>query len=426
MWSFWNCIGVLFKKKYPDILIEFFESSKNIGGRVGSKKVGDKYLDFGGKNIGYKYKLFREFVKDQGDFEYEYFGVNTSKVVDGKIVPINREKNFKSLIRLLKLANLFDLIKLFYLLKKVKNDEKNGFLNSTYFNRISNKLDKNNLSNFFSHKCCSNIIRALTVRMNGAEPEECYIGNFGTNLSSAFDRYGQIKNGIYSVIEKFLNSFSVFLESNVTDLIVDSNKKICAIKLIDHNGQIIEKNYDSVIIATDSIAASKIVSSISSELSKKLSLISYYPVLTLITEYEKDVFNKDVRAVLFDKNSPLSNAGSYGINSLNIVRYTFSGKASRDLIKSDNIDQNELFKIINFNMPKNLNIKNNKIISSSFEKWNIGLCAYSQYHHELLSKIKQELKAIKGLYITGDYISGASIEACFYSANNLVSNEFEF
>ena len=194
------------KKKYPDVEIEFFESSNNLGGRVGSKKIGEKFLDFGGKNIGYKYKLFREFVSEQGNFDYEYFGVNTSKVVDGKIIPINREKNFLSLVRLLKLANIIDLIKLFFLLNKVKQDTKNSFLNSPSFNKISKKYDKKNLSSFFSSKCCNNIIRALTVRMNGAEPEECYIGNFGTNISSAFDKYDQITSGINGVIEKFFKN----------------------------------------------------------------------------------------------------------------------------------------------------------------------------------------------------------------------------
>jgi oxygen-dependent protoporphyrinogen oxidase len=50
----------------------------------------------------------------------------------------------------------------------------------------------------------------------------------------------------------------------------------------------------------------------------------------------------------------------------------------------------------------------------------LGLCAYTPYHAAFLASIGREADSVRGLHLTGDYIQGASIEACFRSARACV------
>jgi oxygen-dependent protoporphyrinogen oxidase len=395
-------------------VVDIIESSDCLGGRIGSAKLGNKRIDFGGKNIGYNYKLFREFVSDQGKFNYEYFGVNTSKVVSNKIVPINREKNLNSLINILKLANPIDLIKLFYLARRIKNNSEEGFLNSPFYNKLSVKLDHKNLSNYFSSRCCDNIIRPMTVRMNGSEPNECFIGNFGSNVSTAFDKYDQISEGMGSVIDCFASKVFVRLSTKVNSLIVQ-NEEIKGIDVTDASGNRSSLSYDKVIVSIPAYAASDVVKSSIPRVCEYLNNIRYNPVSIMIAKYDKPVFNSDIRAIVFDNNCPLSNAGAYGSQDLDLVRYTFSGIAAREKINK-NSSKEDLLEIIERVMPVSFNIKNNKTSDQIYRHFDKGLCSYSPYHHRNINHINEAVLKIKGLALTGDYFYGASIEACFKSS----------
>lgn len=407
----------LTKKYNGDVEIEFFESSKTVGGRVGSKIVGSRVLDFGGKNIGYKYTLFREFLADQGCRDFEYFGVNTSKIVEGKLIPISREKNLKSIFNLLKMASPVDLIKMFFLLKMVKKDSNNSFLDSDYFNKLADQYDSKPITKYFSKRCCDNILRAMTVRMNGAEPEECYIGNIGTNISSAFDKYEQVKSGIDNVIKNFLKNFKVNLNTSVVDIVLDEENKITGIEVVDSLNKTRKEYFDTVILALPACTSAEVLKKRSNSLNLALKKIKYNPVLTLIAQYEDPVFSRDVRAVIFDQSVSLSNAGAYGINDLNLVRYTFSGNQAKKLFENK-IEEKNLFEVIEKNISDEINVRNNKMIEYDYEFWQNGLCAYSQYHHKNLEHIRLEISKFEGLYLTGDYFKGASIEACFQAAKD--------
>jgi oxygen-dependent protoporphyrinogen oxidase len=394
--------------------VDLIEASNEAGGRIGSSQLGNRWIDFGGKNIGHNYSLFREFVADQGNFNYEYFGVNTSKVINGKVIAINREKNFKSLLNLLKLANPIDLLKLFYLVRRIKKNPAEGFLGHSFYNKLSERFGHKNLSECFSAKCCDNLIRPMTVRMNGAEPEECFIGNFGSNLKIAFDKYDQIQEGMHAVIQAFIRKVNIRTNTLVTDIII-KNKQIEGIRVITKSGQEELLNYDRVVIATPAYVTSNLLKSCLPESCQYFDKIKYHPVGILIVKYQEPVFNQDIRAMIFDKNYPLSNAGAYGINDLDLVRYTFSGKAAREVIDKHSTI-NILLKIVEKSMPASFNLQSNKVIDSTYRYFNKGLCSYSKDHFTNLEQIKNLVLNIKGLAITGDYFCGVSIESCFQAA----------
>ena len=45
-----------------------------------------------------------------------------------------------------------------------------------------------------------------------------------------------------------------------------------------------------------------------------------------------------------------------------------------------------------------------------------GLCAYTSHAHAFRERIAASVRELPGLYVTGDFMRGASIEACFHAA----------
>src|ERR1044072_9186844 len=86
-----------------------------------------------------------------------------------------------------------------------------------------------------------------------------------------------------------------------------------------------------VILATPAHAAAALTAPILPEVAAQLQSVAYYPVTLVLAEYDRPIFSPHVRAFVFDSRQALSNAGAYGINDLNLVRYKFSGRAARGM-----------------------------------------------------------------------------------------------
>ena len=50
------------------------------------------------------------------------------------------------------------------------------------------------------------------------------------------------------------------------------------------------------------------------------------------------------------------------------------------------------------------------------QRWPAAYCAYLPLHADFLDLVDSALAELPGLHLTGDYLRGASIEACFRSA----------
>ena len=155
------------------------------------------------------------------------------------------------------------------------------------------------------------------------------------------------------------------------------------------------------------------------EASELLRQVKYYPVAVAIVKYRRDVFQKSLRAMVFDHSFPLSNAGAYGINDLNLVRYTFSGRASRSVISESSVPE-EVIALGERIAGSYFTISDNTRESFAYRYITEGLCAYSPFHHRLLLEVDNKLKPFAGFGSTGDYRRGASIEACFRAAGECV------
>ncbi|UWX58274.1 FAD-dependent oxidoreductase [Chlorobaculum sp. MV4-Y] len=417
-------IAAAFYLAQQHVSVDLFESENQIGGRAGSDFLQERRVDFGGKNIGRNYLLFREFARAYGDPAFEYFGINTSQLVNGRIVSISREGSvWLNLLKIIRLCGFRKgITRLYPHIQAILNDRSQGVLCSDYFRALSENFDHLALDRHLNQRCIERVIRPITIRMNGAEPEECYPGNFGSNLALALDSFEQLTVGMYDLLNTFVvnhrkdSSLRILTSHRVTSIAKDRDK--FRINYL-HGATPGTESYDRVISALPAYSLAELLQDELPEASKLLNKISYFPVGIAIVKYRDEVFPKNRRAMVFERNSPLSNAGAYGLNDLDIVRYTFSGKASRTTI-SEQSSPEKVIKLGEKIASPYFNIKENPKEAFVFRYFTKGLCAYSPKHHLLLEKTDHLVNSLSGLGITGDYRRGASIEACFRAAKECV------
>jgi len=389
--------------------VSLFEEGDRLGGRMALDTLGDKSICLGGKNIGYQYKEFRNFLDAYGEPEYEYFGINSSRVKNGKIVTFDSKNKLNSILNLLRSASLTDAYRLIFALMKVKNDRTQGDLGASYFAKINSKKLRN-VAEYFSDGLCDEIFRSLTVRVSGAEPDEVSLENFGTHLQMILDQYEQLSDDVGNYFSKFSQNKNLNLYLNQTVLNIECDRGIYKVQTESNS-----LSFSDVVVALPARSASKLLFNIDERLSKVLDGVNYFPVGVIVAEYQNNVFSENVRAIVFDKSSPLSNVGCYGISDRNIARYTFSGKQARPLLYS-NPSAKDLLNDAEKQIEPYLNIEGNRLIDLRYRKWDHGLCAYTLNQMDFLNKIKNHLSNHSGLYITGDYLKGVSIENCFRAA----------
>ena len=413
-------IAAAFYLQQYGVDVDLYESGDRIGGRIGSGCTGGRWFDFGGKNIGRKYRRFREFVTEIGGLDFEYFGFNTSQVINGRVVRLNKEKQrLFNILRVLSLAGFGGTLKLLPLLQAVHKDYGQGFLNTSYFNAIADRFDKESLASFFPKSCADHLVRPLTVRMNGAEPDECFPGNFGSNLALVLDSYEQLQQGMQGMLDRFrayAQSVQLLTRHHVRAL-GRSNGKI----VLDytHDEKSARAEYSKVIVALPAVQASALFNGTLPGLAKLLGQVRYYPVAVAIVQYREDVFSSMQRAMVFDRSTSLSNAGAYGIHDLDIVRYTFSGKTARSGITQEMAPE-EVVSLGEKIIEPYFNIRKNNRRFFLYKYITPGLCAYSPFHYRMLEELNELVKPVKGLFLTGDYRRGASLEACFRAASETV------
>jgi oxygen-dependent protoporphyrinogen oxidase len=417
-------IASAFYLRQRNIEVDLYESEDRIGGRIGSEALLGRWLDFGGKNIGKNYLLFRDFVRECGVNDYEYFGFNTSQIINGSVVRINKEgAKLLNTLRFISLCGFDGIRKLYPHVRAILKDRRQGVLNSDYFNRLAEEYDHVSLAGYLKEPCLSHVVRPVTVRMNGAEPDECYPGNFGSNLALIIDSYEQLKKGMHGMLDAFQasaldGSLRILTGHRVTSVSCDPERGCITLGYLN-KGVPATAVYDKVISALPAIRLSVLLDELLPEASALLKKVKYYPVAVAIVKYRRDVFQKSQRAMVFDHTFPLSNAGAYGINDLDLVRYTFSGRVSRSVISDTSVPEDVIALGEKIAGPY-FTIRDNTRESFAYRYISEGLCAYSPHHNRLLGDIDKKLAPFAGFGATGDYRRGASIEACFRAAGECV------
>lgn len=389
------------------------ERDSAIGGRMGSVRLGDRLLDCGGKNIGRAYTLFRQFAASFGSHPLEYFGLNSSQVIDGALKTFDAGARWRTMAGLARGASPSDVARFGQLLWKVKADEAAGYLGSPYARSLAQRYGAVPASAHFSRTFCDRIIRPMTVRMNGAEPDEVYVGTLASNARMLLDTYDQFTNGLAPLLGAFATEYDVRLNTLTEGLLVRGHR-VVGVRARFANGDTGELRGAGVILTTPANAAATLTASILPRLASELRTVAYYPVTLVLAEYDRPVFSSGVRALVFGGDREVSNAGAYGVNDLNLVRYTFSGRAFRR--SSDRADAAALLEKAETALGEHIPFDPGSRRRFVARQFTTGLCAYTPRHGRFLDRVAEELDTVEGLHVTGDYVQGASIEACFRSA----------
>ena len=388
------------------------------GGRMGTVTLGDRSLDCGGKNIGKKYRLFRQFAASVGTYPFEYFGLNSSQVIDGRVKTFEARARWRTLVDLTRGVAATDVVRFGRLLWRVKADETAGYLGSPLSRTLAARFDDRPASRYFSPEFCRRIIRPMSVRMNGAEPDEIFFGNLGSNVRMILDTYEQFAHGLAPLLRDVQQQYDVRLHTAAESLLF-ARGRVSGVRVRAADGTTSDLHGAGVILATPARAAATLAEAVLPGLAGHLRTVAYHPVTLIVAEYDRPVFTSDIRAFVFGDDEVVSNAGAYGINDLNLVRYTFSGRAARAAI--DEADAEHLLRAGEAALARYVPLDpawRRRFVSRRFSP---GLCAYAPHHGRLLDRIADELATVPGLHLTGDYIQGASIEACFRAASACVT-----
>lgn len=393
---------------YP---VDLIESDGVLGGRLGVDRLGERPIMMGGKNIGRSYTELRAFLAAMGAGDFEYFGVNTSRIVHGELITFDSTNNRLDLLRkITKLGSPRDLVRLSWLLAKVRRDEGNRYLGSKAFTRIGSAHDHRPLTAYFGPDLVNNMFRALTVRMNGAEPDEMYLGNLGVNLGIA-GTFDQLVGSIRPALDRLAEYVSVQLDSRVDSLLVGDGR-VQGIE-VSRNGEVPRPvAYAGVVLATPAYAAAEIAGSALPELSRQLARVRYFPAAVAVVEYDRPVFDTVVRAIAVD-GGPCSNIGVYGVHDRNVVRYTFSGRDARPAPSAGQLSswlddaEGAVTELLGTGPLNRVNVRT--------RVWPAAYCAYLPFYGEFLTELAGHVAATPGIELAGDYLMGAPLEACFRS-----------
>lgn len=395
--------------------VDLYESSDRLGGRMALSHLQGREICLGGKNIGFHYKEFRQFLAHYGKPQYEYFGLNSARLSDGKVLPFNSKKKSEQFLTLLRSTTIPDLWKLKRAWRAVQADRNNGDLSGPYFKALRRERSET-LTDYFSGKFSNSIARALTVRMNGAEPDEMAIENFGTHLQMLQDEYEQIASPLENVFSAFQADPDIQTKLRTS---VKALRKTNGFYALTSDSFM--ELYSKVIIALPAYGAAKLTKSDFPGISRALRQPRYFPVTVIVAKYERPVFETDLRALTFASESALSNIGAYGINDLNWVRYTFSGAAAQAL-NSHSMSDAQLLSIAEKQGLDYFHLNGNSCQAFKRRSWERGLCGYTLNESKFRSDLRDAQSEFPGLYFTGDYIKGASIENCFRAAKETVEN----
>lgn len=406
-------LGAAFQLQRSGHSVELIEREAVLGGRLGVGELGDRPVMFGGKNIGRRYTMFRAFVAAMGDSPWEPFGINASRMKDGKVLTLDSSRRGRTLATLREFGAPRDLLRLIPLALRVRSRPEHRFLGAAPFAELARKRDHAPLSAHFGPELTRLLLRPLTVRMNGTEPEEMYLGTLNTNLGSLMDTYDQLRFGVQPVLDAFAKLVDIQLGTTVESLVVRDGR-VTGLRVSERRGPAREQSYDGVVIATPAYAAAPIVSEAQPTLARRLTEVRYSPSTVCLVEYSRPLFTHEVRALSLDDGGPCSNAGSYGMEDRHIVRYTFSGRPAGYELPSDEtlagwVDAAET------TLTRCLSITAGERVRTATRRWPAAYSAYVPYIGEFLADVRTAIAGMPGLTLAGDYLKGVAIDSCFRS-----------
>ncbi|HEX6752989.1 MAG TPA: FAD-dependent oxidoreductase [Solirubrobacterales bacterium] len=395
-------------------LAEIFEATASLGGRIAPDELASREIFLGGKNIGRRYQRFRELFERRGQGDYEVFGPESGQVWRGKV----RTLSFSSPSMKLRLGGRMVLRgqvgggrRFLRLARQVRQDPESAHLGDRFFEDLALETGDPTVPDYVGTALCQDVVRHMTVRMNAAEPEECHLGNMGTNLGLVVDRFDQLTG---TALGDWIRAVQAAHATHTKMRIAGLARKGGRVDgIVGADG--VERCFDGVVLALPAHAAALVIGEQEAALSSLLCTIRYFPVGVVVAEYDRPAFPEAFAALTAPAGMALSNAGSYGLRDRHVVRYTFSGRSARDRISPDIFDPEALLSEAEGFLGRHAPVAQARRVGFAARAFRPGLCAYRQDHAAFLREARSRLSALPGLALAGDYMRGASLEACVRS-----------
>jgi oxygen-dependent protoporphyrinogen oxidase len=391
---------------------EIFDAGPGLGGRIAPEMLGEREICLGGKNIGYRYTHFRDLLGRRGHADYEFFGPDSGQLVRGKVRTLSFRSpsmRFRLGTKLMLRGQVGGGVRFMKLASHVKQEDESKFLGHPFFAQVAAETGDPTLPEHFGTALCGDVMRHMTVRMNGAEPDECHVGNIGSNLALVVDKFDQLAGDGFGPWIREVAAAHVTHTSTPIAGLTRSDGRVTGVVTAEgavHDG------FDGVVLAAPAPHAATIVAETDSELSRLLGTVRYFPVGVVVAEYDRPAFPDEFAALTAPHGMALSNAGSYGLHDRHIVRWTFSGRNARGQIERDTFDPERMLHDAETFLGKHTPIGDARRVRFSSRAFEPGLCAYRRDHAVFLRDATARLDALPGLALAGDYWRGASLEAC--------------
>ncbi len=390
---------------------EIFEAAPQLGGRMAAESLGGREVFLGGKNVGRRYRRFRELLARRGSPEYETFGPDSAQLVGGRA----RKLSFRSPAmrarlgaRVLLRAQARGGARFLRLARQVSGDTEAAQLGGHYFAELAQRTGDPTLPEYLGTALCRDVIRHMTVRMNGAEPDECHVGNIGSNLGLVVDRFDQPAGDALGDWMRAVTLANVaHLQTPVADLTTDDGR---VSGLLTASGE--RLRFDAVVLALPAHDAAHLIGPTEAGLATLLCTIRYFGVGVVVAAYDRPAFPQRFAALTAPASMALSNAGSYGLGDRQIVRYTFSGREARGRIQPQSFDPEALLEEAEAFLARHTPLGQARRLEFVARSFQPGLCAYRRDHAAFLREARARLDWLPGLALAGDYMRGASLEAC--------------
>jgi len=394
--------------------VTLVEAADRLGGRAAAGRLGDREVTLGGKNIGRHYRRVRAFVAEHGPAGFEPFGINSARVTPHGLRTIDSTRRLGSVGALVRENAPADVLRLGRWALRVSRREDDRWADSPYFERVAARLGGDHrLADVLDRRALDTIVRPLTVRMNGAEPDEALVSAFGANLGTLLDTYDQLSDGLRPVLERFAATIDCRFSTEVVGTAPGDRRRTVVVDG-PAGREVLEA--DAVVLALPAARAAQLLRHEAPRIAGALKRVRYFPARVIVAEYDRDLFRPEVRAVVFGAGSVLSNAGAYGKDDLRTVRYTFSGRRARSELGRDPEDLLATAEAIVGEHTPVAAARRRGWVSAS---WDQAYCAFGPGHHQLARDAHEPVAP--RLHVCGDFLAGASIEACFRAADRATS-----
>lgn len=388
--------------------VTIVDDADRLGGRAAAVRMGEREVTLGGKNIGRRYRRLREFVAAHGPAAYEEFGINSARVTRRGLRTIDSTKRGRSLLALVRENAPTDVVRLASWARRVARDDRDRWADSPLFERLATTRGDPVMADVLGGRALATLIRPMTVRMNGAEPDEALLSAFGANLGTLMDTFDQLEGGFGPVLERFAATVDWRPSTEVVGTHVEGSRR--AVVVDGPSGhEVLEA--DAVVLAVPAAAAARLVRPEAPELAATLESVRYFPARVVVAEYDRPVFTPEIRAIVFGADAVLSNAGAYGVEDLGTVRYTFSGRNARTQLHREPED---LLGAAEAALGEHMPVAAARRLRYATGLWEQAYCAFGPGHHQLARDLRGEVAP--GLSVCGDFVVGASMEACFRAA----------